>query len=548
MENIIIRNTQSPGDLIVLTAALRDLHRAHPGRFRFGVDVSQPAVFTNSPYVVAGMTQGKQIVAEYPAVHKSNQRQLHFLWGFIENLNKKLNANAVLTEFRPDLHLSPEERDTPPLGPGIKYWVMVSGGKMDFTAKWWTPDRWQTVVNGLRDRFEIVQVGGTGNTKHPHVHPALANTRNLIGKTSFRELARLIYHSEGVLCIVTCLMHIAAAFNKPCVTVAGGREPWWWEAYNHESRLFSMRHGQPNWQPPENDSFRAQQYLHTMNQLSCCMGRGCWRSHPIPPVGQKPPHSACPPESRIHLPDRVLPKCMDLITPEHVLQAVNSFYEAQPAQITIQAAEPPKPGVPRLEVQPARPPEAAGSKKQYTIAIQCPAGTRATDCAALADQLMNTANLTFLTLEQDPAIEAICCSRGLSYSSDATFGLQIKKAAIRSTTQFFLALPVSWQPTSQGLRTVLFKIRKHEQAVAGLVYKKHVSEDFQARFNQPLARNERQGRGFTILYPGSRLFAAHTEFVRNSEAEHLDDPVVFGEMIRQRGGQLLESGTDFLHP
>ena len=30
-EKLILRNFQSPGDIVMLTAAVRDLHRAYPG-------------------------------------------------------------------------------------------------------------------------------------------------------------------------------------------------------------------------------------------------------------------------------------------------------------------------------------------------------------------------------------------------------------------------------------------------------------------------------------------------------------------------------------
>lgn len=315
-ERIILRNTQSPGDYIVLSAALRDISRAHPGRFEFMMDVPQQAVFQHNPYTKQyPKSVGRQVVAKYPLIHKSNQVKVHFLWGFIEYLNQQLSTKAVLTEFRPDLYLTAEEKQTAPAGVKRPYWVFASGGKKDFTAKWWDPTWWQLVVNSMKDRVTLVQVGGGS-----HVHPRLTNVHDLVGKTSFRDLMRLIYHSEGTLCVVTCLMHIAAAFNKPCVVVAGGREPWCWEAYNLEGRLINMRRGIPDWQPPKNDTFIPHQYLHTDELLDCCRGgKGCWKSK-IEGSG-----SVC------RIPARqngcVIPKCLQLITPDKVLDAVNWYYK-----------------------------------------------------------------------------------------------------------------------------------------------------------------------------------------------------------------------------
>jgi hypothetical protein len=39
---LILRNFQSPGDIVMLTAAVRDLHRAHPGELLADVRTSCP--------------------------------------------------------------------------------------------------------------------------------------------------------------------------------------------------------------------------------------------------------------------------------------------------------------------------------------------------------------------------------------------------------------------------------------------------------------------------------------------------------------------------
>ena len=315
-EKIIIRNTQSPGDYIVLSAAIRDITRAHPGRYEIMMDVPQPAVFQANPHVslFQRARNVRSVVAKYPLIGQSNQQRAHFMWGFIEYLNKELGTRAVLTEFRPDLHLTEHEKKNPPVNVKKPYWVFASGGKRDFTAKWWDPTCWQRVVDLMKPRFNLVQVGGGS-----HIHPATKGVVDLVAKTSFRELMHFIYHSEGVMCVVTCLMHIAAAFNKPCIVVAGGREPWWWEAYNVENRLVNMRRGIPTWEPPVNDNFIPHQYLHTIGQLSCCTKGGCWKSR----IEGK--SSVC--SSPVTQNGRTIPRCLQMITPEHVVRAVDWYYE-----------------------------------------------------------------------------------------------------------------------------------------------------------------------------------------------------------------------------
>ena len=50
-EKLILRNFQSPGDIVMLTAAVRDLHLAYPGRFATDVRTSCPALWEHNPWI-----------------------------------------------------------------------------------------------------------------------------------------------------------------------------------------------------------------------------------------------------------------------------------------------------------------------------------------------------------------------------------------------------------------------------------------------------------------------------------------------------------------
>lgn len=320
-ERIILKNTQSPGDLIVLTAAIRDISLAYPGRFEFMINTSAPQVFAHNPYLKHFPRGGvREIKANYPLIHKCNQERRHFIWGFLEDLNNQLDVKAPLTDLKPDLHLSEQEKE-PFKDIPRPYWVMVSGGKLDFTAKWWHPKYWQKVVDNISKDRAVVQVGSTN-----HQHPRLKNVVDMVGKTTMRDLFRLIYHAEGVMCIVTCLGHIAAAFNKSCVWVAGGREPWWWEAYTAETRAINIRHSNPTWKDPE-DGYISQKYLHTMGRLACCQNKGCWKSH----IG-KHRGSLC--TSQVMVEKITLPRCMQMITPDCVIDAVRGYWDVNKQPVT----------------------------------------------------------------------------------------------------------------------------------------------------------------------------------------------------------------------
>lgn len=177
---------------------------------------------------------------------------------------------------------------------------------MDFTAKHWSPNRWQQVVDHFKDKLLFVQVGERG-----HQHPALDNVLDFRGMTDLRQLIRLVYHADGVACCVTSLMHLASGVTtkdgklRPCVVVAGGRESPHWEAYP------------------------GHRFLDTIGMLPCCRNGGCWKSRVIPLDDGDPKNkSLC--EMPTETDGTTIPKCLDLITARHVIEAIESYGVAPP--------------------------------------------------------------------------------------------------------------------------------------------------------------------------------------------------------------------------
>jgi ADP-heptose:LPS heptosyltransferase len=310
MRKLILTSHQSPGDIVMLTAAVRDLHRCHPGRFLTDVRTSCPALWEHNPYLTPLDERDpdvETIACEYPLIHRSNQEPWHFLHGYADFLGRHLDVPIRVTEFRGDIHVSPEEKRWFSTVEEIKgrstpFWLITSGGKTDYTIKWWDPARYQQVVDHFRGRIEFVQVGERG-----HLHPALEGVVDLRGATSLRQLVRLMYHAQGVVCAVSLLMHLAAAVevkpgmpkNRPCVVVAGGREPPHWETYPHH------------------------QFIHTVGALMCCDSGGCWKSRTVP-LGdgdeKDRPENLCV--------DVVgsLPHCMDMITADDVIRRIDQYF------------------------------------------------------------------------------------------------------------------------------------------------------------------------------------------------------------------------------
>ncbi len=312
MERLILVSTQSPGDVVMLTAAVRDLHRAHPGKYRTDVRTPCPALWEHNPYVqpIDDYEPGVRVLhMHYPAIHHSNQRPYHFLHGYIQHLQAELGVSIPVTEFKGDIHLSPQElAEKPAFMESLPqhYWILCAGGKFDFTTKWWWPGYYRLVANHFDGLLGMVQVGEAG-----HWHKPIPDAVNLVGKTSLRELVQLVYWSAGVVCPITLVMHLAAAIpmNKvspglrPCVVIAGGREPAHWEAYP------------------------GHRFLDTIGQLPCCAQGGCWRSR-CQTVGDNDP------KDEINLcvspvsngKDLSIPRCMDMILPRHVWEAIESYY------------------------------------------------------------------------------------------------------------------------------------------------------------------------------------------------------------------------------
>ena len=308
MRKLVLRNFQSPGDIVMLTAAVRDLHRCYPGEFLTDVRTPCPALWENNPHLTPLDERDPEVETidcHYPLIHRSNQTPHHFLHGFVDFLNSRLGLRIAVTEFKGDIHISERERRwfstvEEVKGRSAPFWLITSGGKRDYTIKWWDPERYQRVVDHFRGRIEFVQVGERG-----HHHPPLAGVVDLRGQTDLRQLVRLMYHAQGVVAGVSFLMHLAAAVEspsgmpRPCVVIAGGREPPHWLAYPHH------------------------QVIHTVGALKCCAGGGCWKSRTLP-LGdgdeKDRPEDLC-----VDVVGR-LPRCMHMITADEVIRRVETYF------------------------------------------------------------------------------------------------------------------------------------------------------------------------------------------------------------------------------
>lgn len=301
--------------MLVLTAAVRDLHFSYPNRFQIQVRTTADVLWQNTPYVQvvrdsSEYLPGSRVIqCEYPAIHQSNQRPLHFLQAYHEYLSKSLGVRLLPHDFKGQVFLSESERSWPSQLTGIpahsRFWIIVAGGKYDFTTKWWNPESYQAIIDHFGSELHFVQCGESN-----HWHPPLDGVCNLVGRTSIRQFLQLVHHAEGVICPITFAMHAAAAVEtrehriRPCIVIAGGREPNHWETYPGHT------------------------YLHTIGALDCCATGGCWKSRcQLVGDGDKKDYTdICTYPVRIRA-DLCVPRCMEMIKPQDVIRAITQYDE-----------------------------------------------------------------------------------------------------------------------------------------------------------------------------------------------------------------------------
>jgi ADP-heptose:LPS heptosyltransferase len=300
-----LRNHLSPGDVLVMSAAIESLHQTYPGKYLTDVDTSANAIYESNPHVVRldrSDPAARTIQMHYPLIHESDLRAVHFLQGYIEFLGKELGVPLKATVNRPALYLSDQEKSWVNQVQEItrkptRFWLVNAGTKSDFTAKAWGHHNYQEVVDRLRGRIQFVQVGEAG-----HRHRALDGVIDLIGKTDTRQFIRLCWHAQGGLGPSTFLQHICAAFNKPYVCLLGGREPLPWVHYPTQTTL------------------------STLGTLSCCKDKACWRSRVVA-LGDG--DSKDRPDQLCEQPvfgEEPIPRCLALISPQRVVEAIEGYY------------------------------------------------------------------------------------------------------------------------------------------------------------------------------------------------------------------------------
>jgi hypothetical protein len=113
VQKLILQCGLSPGDIVMLTAAVRDLHGCYPGRFVTDVRTVCPELWENNPHITPlseDDPEVRYIKCAYPLINGCNTTPHHCLHGFIDFLNTRLKLSIKPTAFKGDIHLSAQER------------------------------------------------------------------------------------------------------------------------------------------------------------------------------------------------------------------------------------------------------------------------------------------------------------------------------------------------------------------------------------------------------------------------------------------------------
>lgn len=289
---IILRQGQSPGDILTFTRAVGDLKETYPD-YQIDVRTPCPEVWVNNPRLTSLDEKDPHVEIyniSYDEINISGWEGLHFTDAFRHDLEKKLEVKIKKTGIRPELWISDEEKSWfnqahCEFNWDGSFWLLNAGRKPDNELKQY--HRYQEVVDLLNDYFKgkvkIIQIG-----HKDHIHPKLKGVLNLIGKTDLRQLIRLGYWAAGTIGPISFQMVMSAAFQQSAVVIAGGKEGMRWHVYPH------MR------------------WLSTNGCIECCAWDGCWLG------GVK---GQCK-----RLVDGV-PLCFRMIKPSMIAEAVIMYYE-----------------------------------------------------------------------------------------------------------------------------------------------------------------------------------------------------------------------------
>jgi ADP-heptose:LPS heptosyltransferase len=277
-EPILITNYQSPGDGVILSAAIETLHQQYPGRYRTSVQTIAGEMWLHHPRVHPPMLAECPRELRIESHVKTCDRPLHVMEIMTRRLGELLGVPLELRVIRPYLYLSKEEIANRPIE--ASYWLIHTGYD-DSPLQCWGHERFQKVVDMLKGKVQFVQVGAGSR---------LSGVIDKAGMT-IRQLMTLVHHSRGGLGGTSFLQHLCAALQRPFCAINGG------------------------WESVDRAQYPMQTWLAVHGALDCCRQSGCRRSE----------QSEC--AHLEHEPAGAVGRCMAMIRPVDVAGVIANYWD-----------------------------------------------------------------------------------------------------------------------------------------------------------------------------------------------------------------------------
>jgi hypothetical protein len=299
-KEIIIVQNLSPGDTCGGAIPLiESIHKQFPNQYLTDFQgTCANDFFKNSPYITKLPDSAERYKADYN-MNGNSHRSFSFAQSHCDHFTQyfKLSTPLINQTRKPTIYLDEKEKERWP-GLPDKFLVLTAGWKPDCSIKGKNHHLlWGEAVEFCKaHNVSVLQVGQDG-----HNHPLIPGTIDMRGKTSIRQLIRLVYHSIGTMSSISMLTHISAAFDVPNFCVS-----------SRESQDFAQ--------------YRTTVSLNCIGLLPCASGDGssggCWRNtldeeHYLDGV-KRQDICALP---IIQEDGTKVPKCVDIIRKSGALQA-----------------------------------------------------------------------------------------------------------------------------------------------------------------------------------------------------------------------------------
>lgn len=294
-KEIVFKNRQRIGDMLMFTCGVRDFKRAF-SHVRINVVAIAGHIFDHNPHIDRTLEPTPENLVEVgpsKLTNKSNTLDWHFANAFRMSMEDALKVSIPQGESRPDIWFTKEEWDAPRIFEQ-PYWIISTTGEKGWGCKMYPTNKWQEVIDQNPD-ITFVQIG-TAEDNAPRLKGS--NVIDHVGKTQsrdngIRDLFKLFLNAEGSIGLVSFHMHLSGALYKPSVVIAGAREPVSFTRYAGHA------------------------YLSNDGALPCAV-KACWHCS----------IDACTNlVIREETVEKKIPKCVDIIESEDVTRAIRSYYK-----------------------------------------------------------------------------------------------------------------------------------------------------------------------------------------------------------------------------